>query len=155
MTLYLVRHGKAGDRASWSGSDDLRPLSKAGRRQGAALVDHLRDAGITHVVSSPSVRCRQTVEPLAEALRLPVDLSDALAEGAPLTGALRLVEKLMDEQAVLCTHGDVVGELLEHFRRNGVALDDDRMEKGSTWVLDVDSGQVARARYLAPPTERS
>ncbi len=153
VKLYLVRHGKAGSRTTWQESDNLRPLSKPGRRQADALADAIRDKKIARVVSSPFVRCRQTVEPLAERLRVPVDLSDALAEGASLANALRLIEKCSHESTVLCSHGDVLGLLLQHYRDAGVALDDDRLEKGSVWLLTLDDdGGVHAAAYLAPPS---
>jgi broad specificity phosphatase PhoE len=152
VKLYLVRHGKAGSRSAWQESDDLRPLSKPGRRQADALADAIGDKKIARVVSSPFVRCRQTVEPLAERARVPVDLCDALAEGASLTDALRLIEKFARESTVLCSHGDVLGLLLQHYQDAGVPLDDDRLEKGSVWVLTVDGdGGVNAATYLAPP----
>jgi broad specificity phosphatase PhoE len=152
VKLYLVRHGKAGSRSAWQESDDLRPLSKPGRRQADALADALGDRKIARVVSSPFVRCRQTVEPLAERVRVPVDLSDALAEGASLTDALRLIEKFAQQSTVLCSHGDVLGLLLQHYQDAGVPLDDDRLEKGSAWLLTLDGGGgVNAATYLAPP----
>ena len=156
MKLYLVRHAKAGSRSAWDGPDEERPLSKAGRRQAAGLTKLLRDEPIGRVLSSPYVRCRDTVAPLAERLRLPVEDADGLVEGAPLSEALRLVEKVTDKPTVLCTHGDVIGDLLHHFDSQGVRLDADddaapselRFPKGSTWVLDVEDGQVVRGRYL-------
>jgi broad specificity phosphatase PhoE len=152
LKLFLIRHGKAGDRRKWDGPDDLRPLSKAGHRQADALVDLLRDEPLTRLVSSPSVRCRQTVEPLAAARRLPVDLSDALVEGSPLGEALRLVEKLSDEPTAFCSHGDVVADLLTHWERSGVPLEPELLfPKGSTWVLDVESGAIVAGHYLPPP----
>jgi 8-oxo-dGTP diphosphatase len=147
----MVRHARAGRRSAWKGPDDLRPLTKAGRRQAEALVDLLGDAGITRIMSSPYVRCRQTVEPLAQRLRVPVELTDALAEGAPLRDVLRVVEKVSDEQAVLCSHGDEIGALLEHLREHHVPVVGDACEKGSTWALDVRAGTIVGARYLAPP----
>src|SRR5205809_614665 len=51
MTVYLVRHARAGDRHDWGGADDLRPLSKPGRRQAEALVDALRDARVDRILS--------------------------------------------------------------------------------------------------------
>jgi 8-oxo-dGTP diphosphatase len=151
VTLYVVRHAKAGSRAKWEGSDDQRPLTKPGRRQAAGLVELLAGEGITRVLSSPYVRCRQTVEPLAERLRLPVDLADALEEGASLRDTLALIDKLDDERAVLCTHGDVIGWLLDHCARQGVHLPDDRLEKGSTWVFETEAGAIVEGRYLPPP----
>ena len=152
MTVYVVRHGKAGSRSGWDEPDDQRPLTKAGRRQAAALADMLAADHVTRVLSSPYVRCRQTVEPLAERLRLPVDLADGLEEGAALVETLAVFDKLADESAVLCTHGDVVGELLDHCQRQGVHLDDHRLEKGSTWVFETEAGAIVSARYIGPPT---
>src|SRR5919106_295335 len=143
MTTYLVRHAKAGDRSQWEGPDDLRPLSKVGRRQAVGLVKQLDGAPIEHVVTSPYVRCRQSVEPLAERRRLPVDLADELAEGTPIADVLRLLEKVALEDTVLCTHGDVAGDVLEHLDRRGVPLGDVvRLEKGSTWVFEVEDGEI-------------
>ena len=46
---------------------------------------------------------------------------------------------------------DVVANLLRHFERLGVRIADHRLEKGSTWVLDVEAGGVIAAQYLPPP----
>ena len=154
MTTYLVRHAKAGVRSKWSGPDHLRPLSKIGRRQAAGLVRQLRDLSrdhpITRIVSSPYVRCAETVEPLARKLKLDVEPSDALTEGARLADALRLVEKCADRNAVLCMHGDVLPELLNHYATTGIPLPHDRVEKGSTWALDWSDGNVEAIHYYAP-----
>ncbi len=66
--------------------------------------------------------------------------------------ALRLVEKCSDENVVLCSHGDVFGNLLNHYEHTGVELEGDRLEKASTWVLDTDGGVVGHARYVPPPS---
>jgi len=146
-----VRHAKAGSRKAWTDRDELRPLSKAGRAQARAVGKALAGAGITRVVSSPFVRCRETVEPLAVRIGVDVEISDALGEGASLTDSLRLVEKLSDTNAALCSHGDVLANLLDHYARSGIVLDDDRLEKASVWVLDTTDGAVRSARYVAPP----
>jgi phosphohistidine phosphatase SixA len=151
-TIYLVRHGKAGNRDKWEAPDHLRPITKRGRRQAASLVDLLGDAPITRVLSSPYVRCRQTMEPLAARLGLPVETVDALAEGASLDDSLALVEKLAGETAALCTHGDVMGNLLAQLERQGVRIGEPLMQMGGVWVLDTEAGSVISARY-EPPTE--
>jgi 8-oxo-dGTP diphosphatase len=154
VTIYLVRHGKAGDRSHWDGPDDLRPLSKPGRRQAEGLVEQLDGAPIEHIVSSPFVRCRQSVEPLAERRRVPVDLADELAEGALVGDAFQLIDKFAYAlaNAVLCTHGDVVGNVLDHLARRGVPLGGSvKLEKGSTWVLDIDNGEIVSGRYVSAP----
>ena len=153
MTVYLVRHARAGSRNRWKSDDTLRPLSKVGRTQADGITRRLAKRPIGIVVSSPYLRCVQTVQPLADRLRLGVETSDALAEGARLEEALRVFEKVQDREAVLCTHGDVMGDLLDHFGRHGVKLRDHRMEKGSIWVFDVGGDGVERARYVRPPRD--
>jgi len=151
MTIYLVRHAKAGSRSAWDGPDDQRPLSKNGRRQTDAITKALADSAVTRIITSPYVRCCQTVEPLAQRLRIPMDLSDALAEGAAVTDAVELLEKYSDEHTVFCSHGDVIGDLLEHCEAQGVVLDGARLEKASRWVIDFTAGRVVSARYIPAP----
>jgi broad specificity phosphatase PhoE len=152
LKLYLVRHAKAGSRGDWDGADELRPLSKAGRRQAKGLAKQLRDEPIFRVVSSPYVRCVQTVAPQAESRELPVEKADALAERTPLSEVLRLIEKVADKPTVLCTHGDIADDLLSHLRDRRVPLEGGlAFPKGSTWVLDVEDGDIVHGRYLPPP----
>ena len=152
MTVYLVRHARAGSRGRWKGDDALRPLSKVGKAQAGGISRRLARKHLELIVSSPFVRCTATVEPLAAKHHLEVETSDALAEGARLAQALRLFEKVQDREAVLCTHGDVMEDLLDHFGRHGVKLRDHRMEKGSIWVFDIGREGVEKARYLPPPS---
>jgi 8-oxo-(d)GTP phosphatase len=143
VSVLLVRHAKAGDRDKWGGRDDLRPVSPKGEVQAKALVDQLADFEIERVLSSPYLRCTQTVAPLAAARGLAVEPCDDLAEGEGPAG-LALVRRLLAEpnHTVLCTHGDVVEEVLD-----GLGVDrDDFTRKGATWVLEPDG-----ARHLDPP----
>jgi 8-oxo-dGTP diphosphatase len=151
MSLYVVRHAKAGSRRDFDGDDRLRPLSRAGLEQAHGITLLLGHLPISRIYSSPYVRCVQTVEPLSARLGLPVDPSDALAEGAPVEEAVALLDKLAREEAVLCSHGDVIGDLLMHLADCGVRLDDFRLEKGSVWVLECENGRVVAARYVTPP----
>ena len=117
MSVVLLRHASAGDRAEWVGDDRLRPLDPRGRRQAAKLVAPLLELGVTRVLSSSYVRCVQTVEPLAEALGVELELDERLAEGAGRAAALKLFENLDD--AVACTHGDIVEEVLGNSLKKG------------------------------------
>jgi broad specificity phosphatase PhoE len=140
MPLLLVRHATAGNRRRWKGDDRLRPLDERGRRQADELVGQLRPFAPERVLSSPYVRCVQTVEPLAAVLGLPVEESPELAEGAGRRRALALLRELEGTTAVLCTHGDVIEDLLG-----------DESEKGSTWALAVEGDGVRRLEYLPAP----
>jgi 8-oxo-dGTP diphosphatase len=115
------------------------------------LAKPLRDETIARVLSSPYVRCVQTVEPLAKSRGLPVEVVNELAEGTPLSEALRLIEKVADEPTVLCTHGDVVENLLSHLNAQGVPLAGEMVfAKGSTWVFDVKDSGIVRGGYFPP-----
>ncbi|HEX2054129.1 MAG TPA: NUDIX hydrolase [Actinomycetota bacterium] len=138
----LVRHGTAGDRKEWEGDDRLRPLDDKGRKQALALADELLHHPIRHIVSSPFVRCVETVEPLARRLGLPVQEAEELAEGAGSQDVARLVERLEPGLAVLCTHGDVV---------EAIVGPDAPKRKGGYWILNRASGGVRPSRYVPPP----
>ncbi|HEU5243416.1 MAG TPA: phosphoglycerate mutase family protein [Gaiellaceae bacterium] len=115
MTSVLLRHAAAGDREHWDGDDFVRPLDARGRRQAAELVELLRPLGVRRVVSSPYVRCLETVRPLAATLGLPLESDDRLAEGAGASA----VELLREDGVVCCTHGDIVEALLDRSLKKG------------------------------------
>jgi broad specificity phosphatase PhoE len=153
MTIYLVRHARAGERGTWRQEDWLRPLSRAGRSQARGLLGLLRDARFDRVLSSPYVRCLETVVPIAGARKLPIEPEDALAEGGDLDSVLAIVRKHMASGAVLCSHGDVIPAVLASLAASGVDIGDDpRCPKGCTWVLEAPGGvDITRVRYLPPP----
>ncbi len=155
MTVYLVRHAKAGERNVWEGDDELRPLSGRGHLQTRGLLDVLEDAEFDRLLSSPYVRCMETVVPLSGRRGIAIEPVDALAEGAQLDDALALVRKHAAGGAVFCTHGDVIPMLLDYYGRHGVDIGvAPQWPKGSTWALDTDAtGEVISARYLPPPPD--
>jgi 8-oxo-dGTP diphosphatase len=149
--LVVIRHADAGRRDRWQGDDRLRGLGKKGRRQAEALARTLADVDLRRILSSPYVRCVQTVEPLAEGRGLPVETTDDLAEGAGLMRLLRLFKELSGTPTALCTHGDVMAELGDFLIERGLIQPDDlRNEKGGAWLLQEKNGELTAARYLPP-----
>ena len=135
---YLIRHGSAGDRDTWIGDDRARPLDDRGRRQADALVELLADRPLTGVLTSPYLRCVQTVEPLARARALPLQYVHELGDDAEPEQALSLLRRLGDGAAALCSHGDLIRELLG-----------DKLGKGAVAVVDLTAeGVVLRERLL-------
>lgn len=151
MKIWLVRHAKAGSRRSWPAEDSLRPLSRAGHRQADSLVRLLSDATPHRVVSSPALRCVQTLDPLAEKHALPIEVAKELEEGRDPAEALAWLIGI-DDEVVACTHGDVILGGLDLLVAAGVVDGVADAKKGSAWVLDHDGSRVRRARYLPPAT---
>lgn len=149
--VYLVRHAKAGNREAWIEDDRLRPLNRKGRGQAEGLVGLFQGREIDHVMSSPSLRCVQTVRPLALARSLSIGEHVALAEGASTEDALSFARS-SGGSVVMCSHGDVIPSLVQTLVSCGVEmLDPPAWKKGSTWILERDGGLFTSLRYLAPP----
>ena len=154
VSIFVVRHAKAGTRRDWDGDDIERPLTKAGRRQAHELTARLAGEAISGLWSSPYVRCVQTLEPLGRELGLDVISEPRLGEGTDLQDVLRLLHEVHDG-AVLCSHGDIVPELIEGLVRRGTrVLTEPDWRKGAVWILDPPDGDgaVATARAEPPPS---
>jgi len=129
--LLFVRHASAGDREQWIGDDRLRPLDEKGRSQAAELVTALEPYAVARVLSSPFLRCLQTVEPVAAARGLDVETTEVLADGSGPEGVRRLLGELAGSPVLLCGHG---GEIEELFGKT---------KKGATRVLDGELRALA------------
>lgn len=152
-TIHLVRHGSAGDRRQWDGPDHERPLNEKGLFQAEMLGAALSDVGVERLLSSPYVRCMQTLEPLGATLGVEVERTDALAEGAGASTIARLLDEIGGSTAVLCSHGDVIPDMLKRLHGTGVRfLSPYECKKGSTWVVGHDGKEYTEARYVPPPS---
>lgn len=149
--VCLVRHAHAGDKYQWPGLDDDRPLSVPGHREAQGLLARLRDYPIGRILTSPAVRCVQTVEPLGQRRAVPSELVDALRVDTPIGSLLEPVTDPGLDTAVLCGHGEQIGGLVRQLAEGGLLVEEPlRWAKGSTWVLDTNQGRVVGGRYLAP-----
>ncbi len=94
MRFVLIRHGQSTNNARWAetgddtGRDVDTRLTALGEAQAAALAAYATSPGLpwalTHLYVSPMVRAVQTAAPLADALDLPLALSQDLFEvGGP------------------------------------------------------------------------
>jgi len=149
-SFYLVRHAEAGERTDRP-DDHLRPLSGAGRHQARSLATMFESADVGDILSSPYVRCVETLEALADRLGCSVVRTDALAEGAPIDSVLRLFE-LVPPRSVLCTHGDVMHDVMEHVAfADSTRGSSDRLAKGVVWVMQRGGDGLSVVEVLAAP----
>lgn len=151
MAMYLVRHASAGVRNDSDPCDGDRPLDPTGAEQAVHLCEWLRHESPTLVVSSPLLRCRQTVEPLAAALDLDVAVDDRLAEGTDLDRAWELVTSTAAGSAVLCSHGDLIPEIISRCQRRGMVIPGKSgCSKGSVWILSHWDGTTFATGTYTP-----
>jgi len=150
--LYVIRHAHAGSRGPDDTADRHRPLSDRGHKQAAALCEQLATAGITQFISSPFRRCIDTLRPLAALAGLEVEEDPRLGEARGSSGALELTDELREVTAAVCSHGDVIPDVLDALARAGVRFDDElRWPKASTWILTRSNGGFSKASYVPPP----
>ena len=155
-SISVIRHAEAGDRDRWSAPDDLRPLTKGGRLQAQRIAERFGDEPFVQVMSSPFVRCVQTVTPLADALGLRVQLRDDLAEGQPPSYLEKAILEAEGEgSTAICVHGVTLRALLDDLMERGIARRvKQASKKGATWVLEVRDGAIVSARHVpAPPAK--
>jgi phosphohistidine phosphatase SixA len=156
VVFVLVRHAHAGNKQHWPGADDDRPLSPRGRAEALDVARVLADLGVTRLLSSPSLRCQQTLEPAAAELDLPVQPCEALTADATPADVLRLVEAPAAGRVALCTHGETLKALsaawAEAWRAAGSAAPDlSGTPKGACWVVENYATAAATARLVPAP----
>ena len=113
-TYALVCHADAGDWTVEGGPDDFRPLSPLGWSQAVQVIDSLRRIRPRWLLSSPSLRCRQTLVPTAEALGLDIEANAGLMLRGDREPLMRLMSSPDADGVVLCSHKAVIDEIVEH-----------------------------------------
>ena len=157
QTVLIVRHGTAGSKSRYKGDDRKRPLDKHGRAQAESLVGQLLAFGASELYAADRVRCRQTLEPLAEELGTTVHDEPLLTEEAYSENRKAARHRILDIAAaggtpVICTQGKVIPDLIAWWcERDGVRPDKSRNRKGSTWVMSLADGRLIAADHIGSP----
>jgi phosphohistidine phosphatase SixA/8-oxo-dGTP pyrophosphatase MutT (NUDIX family) len=163
--IVLQRHGKAERRGSEWPDDLARPLAPEGKQQAIALAELLAVYGAEELISSPAVRCVDTVRPYADLHDVEMKLDSALTEisyvHAP-RAIVSWVRALADRRVgtIVCTHGPLLDELIAALLYAPGFADPDReptlngkpwdhavadrwanepLVKGAAWVLHFDA----------------
>jgi 8-oxo-dGTP pyrophosphatase MutT (NUDIX family) len=151
----LVRHANAGERKKWAGNDALRPIDALGQQQADGLAAVLAVFGPERLLAATPLRCKQTLEPLATALGLPIVTDSAFAEPADLDdlparaklAATRLGEVRADGPAAVCSQGKLIPPALAT-----LLVEEDpapyKTPKGGGWVISWSDGRPAALSRL-------
>ncbi len=152
MPLFLIRHAVAGVRNNLDPSDDRRPLDHVGINQALAIAAGWTGDDVEAIFSSPALRCVQTVEPLAERLGLKVQIAPELFEGASTSRSIEYVRSFTGRSVVLCSHGDVIPDVLRNLEVGGSQLHGRGCGKGSIWQLDNSTDRIESGTYTPEPS---
>jgi broad specificity phosphatase PhoE len=178
VVLDLVPHCSSSPRAEWWGDHDRRPLSAEGLRQ-AAVLGEVLGQGVDGVYSSPALRCRQSVVPLAESAGVPVvevgrlreavgfaepeawiqgtfasigpSLGGAWAAGRGMAALADIAARHQGGHAVACSHGDLIPAVLVHLAAAYECELPEIVGRGSWFRLRLDRGKLSMAG-LRPST---
>ena len=161
VPLILLRHASAGAKGDWPADDASRPLDAKGATDALVLAGLLSCfAPSARVLSSPALRCTESVRPYAASFGGVVEAEAALA----LPGRSRhfssrtnrgdtladLVRDLVaaGQPAVLCLHRENLPKALAAARAALGApaapeSQDRPLPKGGFWVLHMAAGELA------------
>jgi exopolyphosphatase/guanosine-5'-triphosphate,3'-diphosphate pyrophosphatase len=89
----------------------LRPLTGEGLRHAERVGLKLRRNRLDRLLASPSLRCRQTLEPLAHRLGLGIETPGWLAKGEDAGKAADALRQERGNRIVCCTHTDMLSKL--------------------------------------------
>lgn len=120
MRVHLVRHGRAEKRSRWDGPDALRPLTGEGLRHAARMGQRLARSRPDRLLTSPFLRCQQTLEPLARRLGLPVETREWLAKGEDPRKAADQLRRERGKRLVCCTHTELIADIESELNELGV-----------------------------------
>lgn len=139
--IVVVRHARAGHKLVDDPVRDVRRhLDTAGRSCANTLPDAVLERVLpTGLVSSPLVRCTETLAPLAARIGVRVRTHPALLPDASLRQAAALLTAI-PEHTVACTHGEVISRLFGGLH----------CEKGAFLIVERDAGRLHPVRYVPP-----
>ena len=155
MKLYFVRHATASRKTTWSDEDDLRPLTRSGRRRFRASASSLVASGALapqRIVTSPLVRAAQTAAMLGKLLGGAAPIAEDWRLGhafslADLTAIL--AENRSARSLAIVGHNPSMCEVLGEF----VGTADLDLRKGAIACVEVADprGGHGRLMWLVPP----
>ena len=150
--MHLLRHAHAGDAFEWIGDDDLRPLTKKGRRQSERLGAFLETHGVRPdvIVTSPLVRARQTADIVAEALGMTVKTDQRLGSGFGKRELWALLDETGAREVMFVGHDPDFSSLLTYL----IDAAGMNMRKGTLATVDLQTklgDGEGELRWLVPP----
>ena len=156
--LVLLRHAKALSRDEWQGDDDDRPLDSLGQMQAKRLLSIYQAFNLEQIHTSDAIRCYDTVEPMAKALGLRLEVSNNLSESAfkkDKEDAFDYARDLIksDKRALLCSHNPILPKVLNKLtKKSDVESDEEKLYPADAWVIHRIGKEVIQIDRINAPT---
>jgi len=171
-------HLDAVDRKVWAGKPDDRPLTELGRQQAERMAEVLTTDPIDALVSSPALRCPESMQALSKATGLDVQimpgfrdtlgyrapegwgkegqpdpLGGAQSAGSAFAALSELRDRFPDGRVVLCSYGDIIPALLAFISgQYGVGMPPNSRERGAVFTVELD-GEAGTLSTGNPPED--
>lgn len=147
--VLLVRH------AEKASEGDDPPLTPAGQQRAMALAEVARDAGVTALYTTQLRRTRETAQPLADRLGVPITVREIPPRGAQEHAralARELLARPRGETILVVEHSNTLPQILETMTGVRIQpLSDNEYDRLFVVVLPPSGpARLIQARYGAP-----
>jgi 8-oxo-dGTP diphosphatase len=148
--VVVARHGKATAHEDWDGIDSLRPLVARGMEQARDIAAGLAAYGPSAIISSPAVRCMQTIAPLSYKLGMEIRESNKISQDKWTSEGDRVADFVATrlrkaEPVVLCSHGPVIPQIVtEIIVQTGGSVSDEARRAASLGTGDFAVFHIAK-----------
>lgn len=152
MILYFLRHGLAGDGATWVGDDRERPLTRTGIQHMKASAAAFKKIGleVDEIISSPLKRAEQTAQIAADVLEKHVKLDERLVYGFGMPALQTIIDDYPNAKALMLVgHEPDFSTTISELTGGS----DIEMKKGGLARVDLSDGPELRGLlvWLLPP----
>ena len=157
--LIMLRHAKALAREEWQGEDEDRPLEQLGQQQARRMLSLYQVYGLTQIHTSDAVRCHDTVEQMAHALKISLTITNKVSEYTWKKNKEKAIDYAKDlikvnEPVILCSHNPVLPRMMEKLTKK-IDFDypSNKLEPGESWILHHNGKKVVQIDRLEAPVK--
>ena len=157
--LIMLRHAKALAREEWQGEDEDRPLEQLGQQQARRMLSLYQVYGLTQIHTSDAVRCHDTVEQMAHALKISLTITNKVSEYTWKKYKEKAIDYAKDlikvnEPVILCSHNPVLPRMMEKLTKK-IDFDypSNKLEPGESWILHHNKKEVLQIDRLEAPVK--
>jgi len=156
--FILLRHAKAITRDEWQGVDDDRPLDSTGQNQASRLLSIYQVYNLEQIHTSDAVRCYDTVNPIAKAFGINLEVTGKLSESTykkDREKAFDYAKDLIkvDARILLCSHNPILPKMLNKLtKKSDIDADEGKLSPADGWVIHRSGNEIIQIDRIDAPT---